>query len=312
MITHKQMIYYASNTKNYHLKSAEILLRKILTTAGADPLITYTEIADQTKRDRRNEVPYDVGTLSLICNELDLPMISVLVVGKQKNKIYNKYMAGDGFYDLWRDKYNDSTLNDLEIFDLELKRVKECKDWWKLEKHLKLKNRIFSKDYIPVSQVTCDEIGKNYNFEYYDIDKQDISLSKYARAERTKRHQELVRKISLKLSENGYRLYEGIMDCAAVKTGNKPLLIEVKTLAEDKSDELHQVRQALGQLLYYEEFHIYQIPGINYKSEIIKIAYFEHKISNQYIDFLSKFNCYTLWLNEITDVNGIDNVIQLS
>lgn len=103
MITYEEMISYSKEPRGYHKKSAEILLNRILTTtAGTKPEITYTEIGEQTKRDIRNEVPYDVGTLSIICKELGLPMISVMVIGKQKNRQHNKFMAGTGFYDLWR------------------------------------------------------------------------------------------------------------------------------------------------------------------------------------------------------------------
>lgn len=75
-------------------------------------------------------------------------------------------------------------------------------------------------------------------------------------------------------------------------------MIEVKTLSSDGGDELYQMRRALSQLLYYEEFHLNQIPNISnktYGDNLQKIAFFEHKIQDKYILFLEKHGCKVLW-----------------
>lgn len=97
-----------------------------------------------------------------------------------------------------------------------MNEVIKCRYWWKLEENLKLEKKIFRKDFIPLLQASSEKIGKDYVYHYYDNDLQDISFSKSARAERTNRHQALVRQVASILSDRGYKLYEGIMDCAAI------------------------------------------------------------------------------------------------
>lgn len=284
--------------KPYHLYTAKILLSKIYTTTGGEkPVIFYGNISEETKRHAFTEVPKDIAKISLICNQLNLPLISVLVVNQNKN------IPGPGFYDLWRElKEPESQMTDADIFQSELYRVMQCREWYRLEAELKLEKGKFTKDYIPVNIVTADIIGKDYEFQDYDRDLKDIRYAKDMRKERTNRHQQLVRLIGARLSDEGYKLYEGIMDCAAVKMQKKTLLIEVKTLCPDGSDELYQVRNALSQLLYYKEFHLNQIP--NTDNNLHTIVFFEHKVDNKYIEFLKKYNCYTIWKKEDGEISS--------
>lgn len=287
----------------YHLDTARILLDQIYTTAGSDPIITYGTIALQTKRNPYNEVPYDIGDLSKFCfDQLNLPMISAIVVN-EKTK-----MPGAGFFTLWKDLYGLNEEKTL-IFNNEKEKVITCKDWYKLEEALDLKNKKFTKSYIPVIRVSSKEIGKDYVFHDYDSDFKDISLEKKKRSKRTARHQALVRAIANELDKKGYGLYEGIMDCAAVKYGKKTLLIEVKTLSESGEDELHQVRRSLSQLLYYEEFHLSQIPNCS-NNNVVKVVLFENKIQDKYIGFLEKYGCRVIWANEDKELVGVDELLK--
>lgn len=289
--------------KRYHYDTARILLDTIYTTAGSNPIITYSTIASQTNRHLFKEVPYDIGDLSIFCfDQLGLPMISAIVVNDTTQ------MPGQGFYALWKDLYGFSRENTF-IFKSEMEKIIMCKDWYKLEDALNLKNKKFTKSYVPTIKASSSEIGKDYVFHDYDSDFKDISLEKKKRTERTKRHQALLRKIANVLEKNGYKLYEGIMDCAAVKHKEKTLLIEVKTLSGEGEDELHQVRKSLSQLLYYEEFHLSQIPNCS-NSNVIKVVLFENKIQDKYISFLNKYGCRVLWGNENNELVGVDELLK--
>lgn len=291
--------------KNYHLYMAQILLERIYTTTvGGKPLIEYSEIENRTGRNRRYQVGNDVGVLSEICyKELDLPMISAIVVHRPTDpKFPGK--PGNGFYRFWRELYGLHSQDNESIFREELNRIINCCEWYKLESALDLKVKRFPKDYVSVKAVTPDMIGKQYEFKDYEQDFTDISCGKEKRAERTKRHQELLRLFASCLKNNGYHLYSGIMDCAAVKSGKKTLLIEVKTLASNGEDELYQTRRALSQLLYYEEFHLNQIPNKE-PGNLQKIVLFEHKIQDKYISFLEKYGCKVIWMNDNGTLSGI-------
>lgn len=121
----------------------------------------------------------------------------------------------------------------------------------------------------------------------------DMTNAIIERQNRTVRHQHLVKYIAGILEQRGYVLHENPMDCLAVNPSQNSLLIEVKTLNGDVADEKKQVRLALGQLMYYEFFNTNFITGQN---GIIKIAFFENKISQEHMDFLLKNNCVTFWL----------------
>lgn len=108
------------------------------------------------------------------------------------------------------------------------------------------------------------------------------------REQRTEQHQNIVREIASILYENNYSIYENPVDCMAIKHNYPTLLIEVKTLSEDYSDQQLQVRLALSQLLYYDFFYLKRNLNI---FNIAKIAFFDKDIDTQYIDFLSFNNC---------------------
>ena len=295
------------NLHKYHLDIAQILLEQIYsTTVGGKPLIEYGQIEDRTGRNKHTEVGDDVGTLSRICHdELDLPMISVIVVCSYNDSKFPG-QPGQGFYDFWKEIYGIHNKSYESIFNDELNRVINCSEWYKLENALGWRVKRFQQDYVVVQKTSPDEIGNDYNFKDYEQDFSEISLSKEKRADRTKRHQALLRLMAEHLKHNGYYLYKGIMDCVAVKYDKKTLLIEVKTLSSDGGDELYQMRRALSQLLYYEEFHLNQIPNISnktYGDNLQKIAFFEHKIQDKYILFLEKHGCKVLWKNDIGGIS---------
>ena len=85
------------------------------------------------------------------------------------------------------------------------------------------------------------------------------------------------------------------------------LIFEVKTLDGSHSDEIKQVRAALSQLLYYEEFATNQF--INTHKN--KIAVFDSKITDCHIQFLNKYGIYVMWLDNTDSLTGNDDVTAL-
>lgn len=124
-------------------------------------------------------------------------------------------------------------------------------------------------------------------------------------ATRTARHQQLVKQIAQRLEALGYELSENPIDCLAAKNGAPTLLLEMKTINENKSDEARQVRLAVGQLFYYEYF------DSSCSNQTVKrIAAFDRKISDEHITFLHNFGCEVLYLSK-GEIVGFDKVLDI-
>lgn len=128
----------------------------------------------------------------------------------------------------------------------------------------------------------------------------DLSEGISRRRQRTVRHHAIVRGIATLLESAGFSLYEDPVDCLAIR--DIALIFEVKTLDGTSSDEMKQVRAAIGQLFYYEAF------AVNDQANLAtqKIALFETKISDEHIRFLEENHCLALWINEDNELDGSD------
>jgi hypothetical protein len=101
----------------------------------------------------------------------------------------------------------------------------------------------------------------------------------------------LVRELATTLTGAGAQLYEDPFDILAILE-SVGVLIEVKTLDGTDRDERERVRDALGQILYYESFLAAAVAG---EAPIVKIAFFEARISNDHQLWLNDHGVATLW-----------------
>ncbi len=114
------------------------------------------------------------------------------------------------------------------------------------------------------------------------------------RAERTERHNEIVRMFARGII-GATALWEDPIDCLAL-VSSTALLAEIKTLDGSQSDETHQVRNAAGQLLYYAFFSMpEELAGREIKVE--KLAVFESRPSDGHIDWLISLDIVPLWVS---------------
>lgn len=102
--------------------------------------ITYTDCAailtEVLRRPvHRRSLRMPLYRVSGMCNALDLPFISTLVVLKNQT---NRQQAGEGFYKMAREYRTEYRLMRLEdIWEMEQQRLVNCKDWSKLDEFLK-------------------------------------------------------------------------------------------------------------------------------------------------------------------------------
>lgn len=158
---------------------------------------------------------------------------------------------------------------------------------------------------IRLSSVTAKDIA-TYNRAKMDEDGNpnrngiDLSNAILTRGERTERHQAILKVLASYLEKNRFSIYEGNIDCLAVRENIDTLIFEAKTLDGTATDEAKQVRFALGQLIYYEFFATQQFID----TDKLKIAYFESEIADVHIDLLRQNGCMVIWLNEQGEFSG--------
>lgn len=111
------------------------------------------------------------------------------------------------------------------------------------------------------------------------------------RTNRLKRHNLLVREFTKLFEKAGVLIYENPFDILVLfeDTG---ILVETKTLDGSEPDERDRVRDAFGQLLYYEGFLTAAVAG---EAPICKIACFETKISESHREWLNSHDVATVW-----------------
>jgi hypothetical protein len=115
------------------------------------------------------------------------------------------------------------------------------------------------------------------------------------RFDRLRRHNLLVRALAERLQSVGMALYEDPFDILAV-LGRVGILCEIKTLDGTETDERDRVRDALGQLLYYEAFVASPVAG---GAAIHKVACFENAPTEEHQRWLNQSGIATIW-----SVNG--------
>ena len=121
----------------------------------------------------------------------------------------------------------------------------------------------------------------------------DISQGIQLRAERTERHNEIVRMFARKVIR-ATAFWEDPIDCLAL-VSSTALLAEIKTLDGSQSDEMHQARNAAGQLLYYAFFSMpEELTGREVNVE--KLAVFGSRPSDEHIDWLMSLDIVPVWV----------------
>jgi hypothetical protein len=148
-------------------------------------------------------------------------------------------------------------------------------------------------------EVTPDSIGRAGTVERSDevevpppeIDSAAAAAAVRTRANRLRRHNLLVKEFAARLAEAGARLYEDPFDILALFSSDG-ILVEVKTLDGSPDDERDRVRDALGQLLYYEVFVARPVAG---EAVIRKIACFEHRLSDAHSQWLNGQGIGVIW-----------------
>lgn len=139
------------------------------------------------------------------------------------------------------------------------------------------------------------------------VDPDAVAAAIAARAERTDRHNQLVRQFAENLELADLDLMEYPFDCLGVGEGVS-LLCEMKTLDGSPEDERIRVCACLAQLLYYEMF---DIPvGIN-KATLKKAAVFEGPISTPHQTFLESHDCVVIWRTPTGGFTGTANGLAL-
>ncbi|MGC5816020.1 hypothetical protein [Clostridium perfringens] len=135
----------------------------------------------------------------------------------------------------------------------------------------------------------------------------DLSEGIRTRKKRTERHSDVVKLVARTLEVKFFNLYEGRIDCLAIRNivETPAIIIEVKTLDGTDTDECSQVMKAFSQLFYYEEFHM----GDFESSYTQKVVVFESKISDEHICFFEKNGILVFWV-ENNSINGNDNSME--
>ena len=127
--------------------------------------------------------------------------------------------------------------------------------------------------------------------EHLDIDPQAVMARRRRLNSRLKRHNDLVRKVAVQLESEGAQLFENPFDCLACFR-EEGLLLEVKSLDGTQEDERSRVREALGQLLYYESFVTKPVVS---KRAVRKVACFEAQIGLDHVHWLEEADIYAIW-----------------
>jgi hypothetical protein len=106
----------------------------LISVIKKEPTIYYHELADRVvpKINPRN-VGKHIGEVSKLCYELGLPLLSAKVINAQTQ------VAGEGFYPLYEElKIKTDGLSEKELCHRELKKIRECTEWYKLSDYLHL------------------------------------------------------------------------------------------------------------------------------------------------------------------------------
>jgi hypothetical protein len=123
-------------------------------------------------------------------------------------------------------------------------------------------------------------------------DPERVAAAAATRADRFRRHQQLVTSLATLLEGHGRHLYADPFDILAV-IDELAILVEAKTLDGSEEDERERVRDALSQLLYYEAFVAKPVAGVGVTR---KIACFESALSPEHREWLNQSSIGVVWL----------------
>ena len=118
------------------LTDVQIKLAKqlLLTVINRESIVEYNELAKRINPPIfQRQVGREIGEVSKLCKELGLPLLSAKVISRGSGK------AGVGFYNLMSELGIDTKgKSEKELFSQELKKIRECKEWYKLADYLNL------------------------------------------------------------------------------------------------------------------------------------------------------------------------------
>lgn len=119
-------------------KCLAIELLKLVTNSQLR--IEYGELAQKVRRNYNinlnphTEIPYIIGSISELCFDMNLPLISAVVVNKNTQK------PGAGFYDIYDKKHNThvkgNPIQEDKILKTTKREILECNEWNKLAEYL--------------------------------------------------------------------------------------------------------------------------------------------------------------------------------
>ncbi|MEM9511627.1 MAG: hypothetical protein AAF978_02925 [Cyanobacteria bacterium P01_E01_bin.48] len=126
--------------------------------------------------------------------------------------------------------------------------------------------------------------------------------------ERTPAHDELLRQFRRWLRLAGLEVREDseYFDLLAIRDG-VVLLAEVKLLYSQDMGE--NIRELVGQLLYYERFVL--APWVEQGYEVLKAAVVDRPPLGEYIEFFSDLDIATFWLTENGEIDGDEDSLRL-
>ncbi len=160
----------------------------------------------------------------------------------------------------------------------------------------------------PSRSVTPETIAVAGTAEEFDevdlpvawIDPEAMTAAVNARRDRLRRHNLLVKEIARRYANCGLELFEGHYDCLGwgELVG---ILNEVKTLDGTPPDQVRQVRDSLGQLLYYEPF-VKKEMG---EGVIHKVAVFESPITDDHVHLMQAHGIVCIWKQDSQFVGGL-------
>ncbi|WP_075979940.1 HNH endonuclease [Bacillus massilinigeriensis] len=104
----------------------------LITVMKKEPIVEYKELGDRISPPMfHRQVPRNIEVISKLCYQLGLPFLSAKVVTKGVN------VPGEGFYKLYTQYFPEAKkLTPNEVFSEELKKIRECTEWYKLADYL--------------------------------------------------------------------------------------------------------------------------------------------------------------------------------
>jgi len=175
-------VNYMLKLTEQQTKLAEQLLKSII---NREPVVEYNELATRIRPPIFwRQVGHEIGEISKLCYKLRLPLLSAKVISRGKGT------AGEGFFDLMKELGIDTEgKSEKELFSQELKKIRECSEWYKLAEYLGL-DLIFpntemsalpEKDHNVINEKNYmisfyKEELKNVNTEYFILDTHKSSV----------------------------------------------------------------------------------------------------------------------------------------